>query len=65
MPGKKQKKYTKKKEEFQSEPKQNYPQKGNQKIIETIKKIAKLKYGWPKGQVEAEISQRSRLLNNF
>ncbi len=39
------------------------PKKGNQKIIEPIKKISKLKYGRPREAVEAEISQRSRLTN--
>lgn len=39
------------------------PQKGNKKIVEPIKKIAKLKYGRPKEAVEAEIGQRSRLGN--
>ena len=41
-----------------------YPQKGNPKIIEPLKKLSKLKYGRPKEIVEAEISQRSRL-NRF
>jgi hypothetical protein len=39
-----------------------YPQKGNSKIVEPIKKIAKLKYGRPRQAVEAEIAQRSKLL---
>ncbi len=38
-----------------------YPQKGNPKIVESIKKLSKLKYGRPKAIVISEISQRSRL----
>ena len=44
------------------------PQEGNRKIIEPIKKIAKLKYGRPREAVEAEIIKKSKiigLLNNF
>jgi len=37
------------------------PAKGNPKIVEPIKKLAKLKYGRPKKEVEAEINQRSNL----
>jgi hypothetical protein len=37
------------------------PAKGNPKIVEPIKKLAKLKYGRPKEEVEAEINQRSNL----
>jgi hypothetical protein len=40
-----------------------YPQKGNLKIVEPIKKIAKLKYGRPRQEVEAEIAQRSKLMS--
>jgi len=39
------------------------PQEGNRKIIEPIKKIAKLKYGRPKEAVEAEIIKRSKLMS--
>ncbi len=35
-----------------------YPQKGNPKIIEPIKKISKLKYGRLKESIEEEINQR-------
>jgi len=40
-----------------------YPQEGNRKIIEPIKKIAKLKYGRPREAVEAEIIKRSKLMS--
>lgn len=38
-----------------------YPQEGNPKVIELIKKLSKLKYGRDRKIVEAEISERSKL----
>ncbi len=38
------------------------PQKGNPEIVEAIKKLSKLKYGRPREVVEAEIIERSRLM---
>ncbi|MBU4274760.1 type IV secretion system DNA-binding domain-containing protein [Patescibacteria group bacterium] len=37
-----------------------FPQKGKTEIIESIKKLSKLKYGRPKGEVEAEIAKRTQ-----
>ncbi|MCX6761132.1 MAG: type IV secretion system DNA-binding domain-containing protein [Candidatus Nealsonbacteria bacterium] len=40
----------------------NRPKEGRASLVEPIKELSKLKYGRPRGLVEAEISERSKLI---